>query len=101
MPSNTGKFFLNAVESFDPILGVWRIETQMPTKRSGLAAVVMNERIYCLGGYDGKNFVSTIESFDPRTGEWQVIIPAPHGIQRFFSKQPLERLLRHHAFKIK
>jgi hypothetical protein len=58
----------------------------MPTKRSGLAAVVMNERIYCLGGYDGKNFVSTIESFDPRTGEWQVIVPVPpsHGIQKKF-----------------
>lgn len=35
-----GKYFLNAVESYDPISGAWRIETNMPTKRSGLAAGV-------------------------------------------------------------
>ena len=54
-----------------------------PIHSSGLAAVVVRDRIYCLGGYDGRSFLSTVESFDPRTGEWHAESPMPSSRSAF------------------
>jgi uncharacterized membrane protein YwaF len=39
----------------------------MPTARSGLAAAVVNNIIYAIGGYIGNNHLSTNEAYNPST----------------------------------
>jgi RHS repeat-associated protein len=42
----------------------------MPTARSGLSAVIANNRIYAVGGYNG-NYLKTVEEYDPNTNCWK------------------------------
>jgi N-acetylneuraminic acid mutarotase len=49
----------------------WRYGPVMPTARYGMAAVVVDEMIYVIGGAEaGRNGLSTVEVFNPATGFW-------------------------------
>ena len=39
----------------------------------GLAAVVLNGRIYTIGGYDGVTLLPTVERYDPATDAWTTV----------------------------
>ncbi|KAL8119806.1 hypothetical protein AgCh_017065 [Apium graveolens] len=60
------------VERFDPREHSWVGVRNMSTKRTCHSVVVLDEKLYALGGCDGGNIHSTIEIFDPRMNSWMI-----------------------------
>lgn len=54
-------------EVFEPQTNSWNYITEMPTKRSGLSLVELDELIYAVGGNDLK----LVEVYDPNQKSWQ------------------------------
>jgi len=44
---------LSSVEEYDPGSGSWSQLTSLSTRRSGVSAVALGDKIYVLGGFDG------------------------------------------------
>ena len=59
----------------------WEVITQLPTKRSGIAAAVVDDKIYIIGGtlenFEGPDGISTIEEYDPQTNTWRQVADMP------------------------
>lgn len=67
---------LNTVEIFDPKTNQFSFGADMPTHRSGAAAVTVNGKIYVMGGGfkkpDGKfQFYNLCEIYDPGENSWE------------------------------
>jgi Kelch motif len=45
---------LSSVEVYDPRTGSWSYLTSLTTRRSGVSAVLLGDKIYVLGGFDGQ-----------------------------------------------
>ena len=56
---------LNEIESWNPSTNKWQISTRMITPRYGHSAVVLNGRIYVVGGFDGEERLKSVECFTP------------------------------------
>ena len=57
------KMSLTSVEYFCPVEGKWVISSPLSTPRLGLRAVVIEERIFVLGGCDGTERLSSVECY--------------------------------------
>lgn len=64
--------FRHVVEVFDPSTNSWSTApaTGDFTDRSGLSSVVLDGKIYTIGGSDGYTFSGSVEVFDPLTNAW-------------------------------
>jgi len=58
------------VDEYDPATNLWVTKASMSTARSGLAAVVLNNKIYAIGGYNSGGFLATNEEYDPVSNSW-------------------------------
>lgn len=76
------------VEAFDPRTGAWTRLADAPTARNSAASVVIDGRIYVVGGRqaltqpDGslrQVNVAALEVFDPATGAWSTRSPMPQA----------------------
>ena len=70
-------FRIDLVQVYDPLTDTWAKRAKMPTRRDEVKAVVVNEKIYAIGGagwpqilHGGPN-LSTIEEYDPKINRWQ------------------------------
>ena len=66
---------LQTVEVYDPKEDQWTFGPEMPTLRSGVVAVNLEDEAYVMGGGfrrpDGTfNFLTVVEIFDPKSGRW-------------------------------
>ncbi|KAH9381432.1 hypothetical protein HPB48_008988 [Haemaphysalis longicornis] len=61
---------LHSVECYDPSVDAWSYVMSMLGPRSGLKAVVHDDVIYVLGGFDGTIRLETVERMDPHWGYW-------------------------------
>jgi DNA-binding CsgD family transcriptional regulator/N-acetylneuraminic acid mutarotase len=69
-------------QAADPIRGVfptvssgssalrWRTRAQMPTPRTGLAAVAVNDQIYAIAGVSNDGATGKVEVYDPQADAW-------------------------------
>jgi hypothetical protein len=55
----------------------WATKANMPTGRYGMAAGVVNNKIYAIGGYNGSSSLTTVEEYDPATNTWTTKTPMP------------------------
>lgn len=55
------KTCLRSVEVFDPHLGEWKIIAEMKTARRGCNAVVLEDSLYIVGGFDGEIYIQELE----------------------------------------
>jgi len=55
----------------------------MGTPRINHCAVVANQLIYAMGGYDGRYFSASAETYDARIGKWQQAPNLPSPRQHF------------------
>jgi hypothetical protein len=44
---------LNTMEVYDPVVGVWSAGPPLVSRRSGVSAVSLGDKIYVIGGFDG------------------------------------------------
>ena len=58
---------------FDPVSNQWEMVTPMNHKRGNLAASVLNNQIYVVGGYDGHVYHSSVERYDPVLDSWRSV----------------------------
>ncbi|MBB16539.1 hypothetical protein CMK22_14800 [Candidatus Poribacteria bacterium] len=59
---------------YDPkIISNWQAVTPMPTPRHGLATVVLDNKLYAIGGFNGHRQVATLELYDPITDTWEKV----------------------------
>jgi len=60
--------------------GIWELNEPMPTPRAELAGVVIDEKIYVIGGFDFHgNALATVEVYDTRNDSWSTVSPMPEG----------------------
>jgi hypothetical protein len=65
--------FLNTVERYDPELNQWEYVSSMNVKRSRMALVTCNSKLYAIGGYDGSSHLNSAEVYDPEKDKWTLI----------------------------
>lgn len=68
--------------------GTWRTAAPMPTKRTEVAAVTLDGKIYVVGGFEKPNLgnmlnfaiTTSVEMYDPVTDRWTSKAPLPVGL---------------------
>ncbi|MCL4149480.1 UNVERIFIED_CONTAM: hypothetical protein GTU68_014660, partial [Idotea baltica] len=66
---------LKTVEYYDPIVGRWQMAENMSMLRSRVGVVVMNKKLYAIGGYNGLDRLATVEVFDSLSKTWNKVSP--------------------------
>lgn len=72
------------VQIYDPSTDSWRFGAPMPDGCSGIGnAVVLDQRIYLVGGEGGACTGTAMQEYDPRSDSWRLLTDLPeahHGI---------------------
>jgi hypothetical protein len=96
--TNDGLRFVlsNTVDVFNPADGSWRTVTTMGSYRAYHQAVLLNGKVYLIGGYGGASPVmaaagalSSIEAFDPATGSVTPVAAALPQARMYFGAEAL------------
>lgn len=74
---------VNTVEAYDIATNRWETKAGLPTARTGLAAVVLDGKIYAFGGHDGRTILDTVEVYDPAADRWSKADPMPAARTNF------------------
>ena len=74
-----GSSVLDSVEAYDPQLGAWAPVASMSQRREHHASVVIDGKIYAMGGYFGQ-FLETVEVYDPQANSWQHVASIPQRV---------------------
>jgi N-acetylneuraminic acid mutarotase len=59
-----------ALEVYDPVSNNWCFKKPMPTPRHVCASVVLNDKLFAIGGVAGTKRVAAVEVYDPATDTW-------------------------------
>lgn len=62
---------------YDPVADRWARMPHMPTRRAALAAAVIGDRLYAVGGASHGRALATLEIFDFRKRRWSTGPPMP------------------------
>lgn len=73
---------LNTVEAYDPVTDSWTSKAPLPTARFSLAAGVIGDRVYAVGGDNGSGSLNAVEAYDPATNSWTTKAPMPTARER-------------------
>ena len=74
---------IGLVEAYDPLTNRWEKRADMPTERGATDAVVVDGKIYVIGGYNWQwgplvdKFVKSIEEYNPKTDQWHELSDMP------------------------
>jgi hypothetical protein len=69
------------LEVLDLHSGRWTAGPDMPTARHHVAAAVLDDMLYMVGGRSPSDFaLATVERFDPERGRWQRLPRLPQGV---------------------
>jgi hypothetical protein len=68
------------VEAYDPQLGAWAQVAGMSVKRRYHASVVLDGKIYAMGGYAAGGSLDMVEAYDPHADSWQQVASMPRGL---------------------
>jgi hypothetical protein len=58
------------VEVYNPINDTWSSKIPIPFSITGASAVVLNYKIYLIGGYNGSNYLKQVLIYDPILNTW-------------------------------
>ena len=70
---------LDSVEAYEPQLGAWAVVASMSLKRSDHASVVLDGKIYAMGGHDG-GALDTVEVYESQADSWQRVASMPQRL---------------------
>jgi N-acetylneuraminic acid mutarotase len=68
--AGNGGAAVSTVEAYDPTADKWTQKANMLTPRSFLSAVVVDGKIYAIGGWAGPGILLTVEMYDPTADKW-------------------------------
>jgi N-acetylneuraminic acid mutarotase len=74
---------LAANEVYDPATDRWQTRTPVPTPRSGIAAAILEAKIFVFGGEAPSGTFNQVEAYDPAADTWSTHAPMPtarHGL---------------------
>ena len=74
---------ITANEEYDPVANRWTTRSPLPTVRSGIAAAVLDQKVFVFGGESPRGTHKEVESYDPSGNRWQRWTPMPtarHGL---------------------
>jgi len=78
LPGDAVGRLLNVVEAYDPATDTWTTKAPMPTARFALSTVVVDGKIYAMGGSAGGGHgINTVELYDPETDTWTMKASMP------------------------
>jgi hypothetical protein len=77
----SGYRHLGTNEEYDPATDMWTYRAPMPTPRSRFGIAVVDNKIYCIGGWTDDNETAVNEVYDPQTDTWEnrTSIPTPRA----------------------
>ena len=55
---------LKSVEVYDPKVEKWKMVPSMNEPRRALAAAVLADGIYAIGGFDGQTYLNSVEKYE-------------------------------------
>jgi hypothetical protein len=61
-------------ERYDPSTDTWIEIPSMRNQRLRFATVVMDDKIFAIGGFSGDISINSVECFDKRTKQWFVYL---------------------------
>ena len=73
---------LATIEAYHPKTNRWRKKADIPNLKTGFSTVVVDDKIYLIGGHGGVGFekyLATVEVYDPETERWDEGPPMPAG----------------------
>ena len=70
-----GQSALSCVEIFDFESSTWSHGPNLSVPRANVAAAVVNQRLFAVGGFSGKIFLNSIESLQRDLREWSTFVP--------------------------
>lgn len=73
---------VSQVDVFDTTTGVWTQAAPLPTPRMGLSAVLMNGKIYAVGGSADGMPLAVVEEYDPVLNCWRRVTSLPSARTR-------------------
>jgi N-acetylneuraminic acid mutarotase len=71
----------SAVQVYNIKNKTWTTKTSMPTKRAKMGSVLLDGKVYVVGGYDGDKYLNTVEVYDIATDSWTVKNNFPVKVQ--------------------
>jgi len=80
--NRTASIVYPLVAMYDLATDQWQPLARLPQPRTGFSTVVVDEKIYVIGGGDGNNNYSDILEYDPATDRWKSIAELPDDIAR-------------------
>ena len=77
-PAGAGGPFLTTIEVYEPRINRWTKRPDMPNLRTVFFSVVIDEKIYLIGGLRvGDGHPVPVEVYDPATERWRVVSAKP------------------------
>ena len=77
---------LATIEAYQPKTNHWRKKSDMPNLIAGFSTVIVDDKIYLIGGHGGVGFeeyLKRVEVYDPETERWDESPPMPAGNSPF------------------
>ncbi|CDW51805.1 kelch repeat protein [Trichuris trichiura] len=69
-----GSADLASVEQWDPSnYGSWKFVAPLPSARSSMGVVTVNDCVYCIGGYDGRKVLNECLKYNPSNDAWTAV----------------------------
>ncbi|XP_051258318.1 uncharacterized protein LOC127364664 isoform X2 [Dicentrarchus labrax] len=66
---------LNSVYRYDPLQNSWERLAEMQEKRCSFSVVVLDEKIYAIGGYCEPDYLESVERYCPVANSWSFTSP--------------------------
>uniref|UniRef100_A0A8P4JWK7 Kelch-like family member 33 n=1 Tax=Dicentrarchus labrax TaxID=13489 RepID=A0A8P4JWK7_DICLA len=64
---------LNSVYRYDPLQNSWESLAEMQEKRCSFSVVVLDEKIYAIGGYCEPHYLESVERYCPVANSWRYV----------------------------
>ncbi|XP_037614103.1 kelch-like protein 33 [Sebastes umbrosus] len=66
---------LNSVYKYDPLQNSWECLVEMQEKRSSFSVVVLDGKIYAIGGHCNREYIQSVERYCPTGNSWSFTWP--------------------------
>ena len=71
---NEHRQIIKEIDSYDPFKDKWSVDLPpLNTPRYNAAAIVLNNRIFIIGGRDKNGILASVEMYNPQNNQWRYV----------------------------